>query len=334
MPHSNDLARILDVLLDDNTGGDLLNETLDHYRDILLTASGIDLGGQDSLDCVHTGAGVAIGTTWAALCIDDLLRTKRFVSGLYAAVKTVADRRPGPVHLMYAGTGPWATLALPLTSRFTPDELRLTLIEINEGSFASVQRTVEQLGLSDYVEEFIKTDAATHVIAGRLPVDVMLSETMQYCLIDEMQVPIVLNLMRQLPAEVIMVPERITIHLGVLNDDDRQLVNREIAPILTIDRDSLRAYEPSDGKTDFPTFRLPVPELGTDTYGLLALLTTIDVYGGYGLTHYESGLTYPQIIGDYPSADNPLTAIDFTYHLDPTPLLGMYFLVEGELVAW
>jgi hypothetical protein len=121
MLQSKDLAHILDVLLDNDTGGELLSETLDLYRDILLTASGIDLGGELEMGCIHTGAGVAIGTTWAALCIDDVLRTKRFVSGLYHAIKTVADRRAGPVHVLYAGTGPWATLVLPLTSRFSPE---------------------------------------------------------------------------------------------------------------------------------------------------------------------------------------------------------------------
>lgn len=328
MSQSKHLAHIADVLLDDNTGGDLLSETLDHYRDILLTASGIDLGGDDEMDCIHTGAGVAIGTTWAALCIDDLLRTKRFTSGLFQAISTVAARRPGPVHVLYAGTGPWATLAVPLTTRFTPEQLRLTCIEINDGSFAAIQRTLSALGLEDYVEEYIQTDAATHVIAGKLPVDVMLSETMQYCLIDEMQVPIVLNLMAQLPAEAIMVPERITLQLGVLEDENNNSVDRNLGTIFTLDRETLMAYAPANGSLDFPTLRQAVPVSVAEYDGPLAILTTIGVFGNQELTHYESGLTNPQIIGDYPTANNPLTAIDFTYELEPTPLLAMDFLVD------
>lgn len=328
MPQHKELAHITDVLLDDNTGATLLEETLELYRDILLTASGIDLGGEVEMDCLHTGAGVAIGTTWAALCIDDLLRTKRFVSGLFQAVSTVAARRPGPVHVLYAGTGPWATLIMPLTTRFTPEQLRITCIEINDGSFASVKRTFASLGLGAYVEEFIQTDAATHVIAGKLPVDVMLSETMQFCLIDEMQVPIVLNLMRQLPDEAIMIPERITLHLGVLEDENNKRVDRDLGTIFTLDRACLQAYAPVRGSLDFPTLRQLVPASVADYEGPLAILTTIGVFGNQELTHYESGLTWPQIIGDYPTEDNPLLAIDFTYHLEPSPLLGMAFLVD------
>lgn len=328
MPQNEKLAHIADVLLDDNTGAALLEDTLDLYRDLLLTASGIDLGGYDEMGCIHTGAGVAIGTTWAALCIDDQLRTKRFVSGLFQAVSAVAARRPGPVHVLYAGTGPWATLILPLTARFSPEQLRVTCIEINDGSFDLLKRTIGSLGLGDYVEEFIQTDAATHVIAGNVPVDVMLSETMQYCLIDEMQVPIVLNLMAQLPVEAIMVPERITLHLGVLRDDTNHHVERTLGTIFTLDRASLLAYAPVNGSLDFPTLRQAVPVSLVEKDGPLAILTTIDVFGTQGLTHYESGLTRPQVIGDYPTVQNPLTAIDFTYHLEPTPLLGMAFLVD------
>ncbi|MFT5999517.1 MAG: hypothetical protein ACI81P_001975 [Neolewinella sp.] len=326
MPHHQSLADITDVLLDDQTRGELLSEALDLYRDILLRASGIDLGGHDEMDCIHTGAGVAIGTTWAALCIDDLLRTKRFASGLYNAVNAVMDRRPGPVHILYAGTGPWATLFLPLTTRFTPEQLQVTCIEINDGSFASVQRTIEYFGLSNYVEDFIQTDAATHIIAGKTPVDIMLTETMQYCLMDEMQVPIALNLMRQLADDVIMVPERIIVSLGVLEDDTNNVVKRDLGPVFTLDKSTLSAYLPVTGNLDFPTLRLPVPVPGESPDGPLALLTTIEVFGGQNLTHYESGLTNPQIIGQYPTADNPLFAIDFTYQLEPTPLLELAFI--------
>jgi predicted RNA methylase len=269
---------------------------------------------------------VAIGSTWAALCIDDQLRTKRFVSGLFQAVSAVAARRAGPVHVLYAGTGPWATLILPLTTRFSPEQLRFTCIEINDGSFALLQRTITALGLGAYVEEFIQTDAATHVIAGKLPVDVMLSETMQYCLIDEMQVPIVINLMRQLADDAIMVPERITLSLGVLTGETNHFVDREIGKVFTLDKSTLKAYAPLSGNLDFPTFRLSVPLPGKTPDGPLAILTTIEVFGGQNLTHYESGLTNPQRIGEYPTVNNPLTAIDFTYHLEPEPLLGLSFI--------
>ena len=327
------LASVTDVLLDDATGSELLTETIDLYRDFLLTASGIDLGDESCIDHYDTGTGVAIGATWAALCVDDMVRTKRFVSGLHRAVADVAARRPGPVHVLYAGTGPFATLALPLMTRFTPAELQFTCLEITDASYQAVQRVFHTLDLEAYVRDVVQTDASTYVIDAELPVDIMLSETMQYCLIDEMQVPIALNLMAQLPPEVIMLPECITLMLGVLEDTRDQAVAVELGTIFTVNRASLAAYRPTVGNTDFPTVRLQVPAANGVAYGQLAIRTAVDVYGGYGLTDYESGLTVPRIIGDYPTADDPLEAIDFTYQIDPSPLLWMDFVLPGVALA-
>lgn len=327
------LASITDVLLDDATGADLLRDTIDIYRDLLLTASGIDLGGEESIDHFDTGTGVAIGATWAALCVDDLVRTKRFVSGLHRAVQDVAARRPGPVHVFYAGTGPFATLALPLMTRFTPEQLQFTCLEITDASFQAVRRLFAELQLEDYIIDVIQTDASTFRINGKLPVDIMLSETMQYCLIDEMQVPIALNLMGQLPPEVIMIPERITLKLGVLENTYDQAVAEDLGTIFTVDRASLAAYRPGRDNSDFPTVRLTVPPSHGVAYGQLAIRTAVEVYGGYGLTDYESGLTVPRIIGDYPDAEHPLEAIDFTYQIDPSPLLWMDFVLPQVPVA-
>ena len=323
------LAAITDILLDDTTGAELLTTTLEDYRELLLTASGLELGGDGSMDGIDTGAGVAIGTTWAALCLDDAWRTKRFVSGLHQAVGDQLKRQTGPVHVFYAGTGPWATLFLPLTTRFSPDQLRLTALEINPISVRSVRQTLSQLGLDAYLEEVIEADAARHRILPARPVDILLSETMQHTLISEMQVPIVINLLTQLPPTTVLVPASIRVHLGIMDDYRRQNIRKDLGVVFDFDAALVRSLAPAPTPPLFPTLRLAVPPPPPDDtdVGPLALLTTIRVYGEHELTHYESVLTYPQIIADYPSANNPLAAIDFTYQLEPEPELGMDFIV-------
>lgn len=321
------LASITDVLLDRSTSNALLAETIDTYRDLLLTVSGVDLGNEQSVDHYDTGKGVAIGATWAALCVDDTIRTKRFVGGLFQAVTDLLAQRPGPVHVFYAGTGPFATLALPLMTRFTPEQLQFSCLEITDASYVAVRKTFANLGLEDFVREVIQTDAATYRLERHLPVDVMLSETMQYCLIDEMQVPIVLNLMGQLPAETIMIPECITLSLVVVDTGKTQAVVSDLGDIFTVNRASLSAYRPLVGTSDFPRLRLGIPARESIAQGPLAIRTAIRIYGEHRLDDYESGLTIPSIIGEYPDADNPLSAIDFTYQVDPSPLLWMDFIL-------
>ena len=215
------LASVTDILLDDNTGPELLSDTLFTYRDLLLNASGLDLGNDESLHPEDTGHGVAIGATWAALCIDDQLRTRLFIAGLHAAVLEVQARKPGPVHVLYAGTGPFATLALPLMTRFSPAELQFTFLEINAVSLAAVKTLLKDMGLEDFVREVVQTDASTYQIADT-DIDILISETMQYSLVDEMQVPITLNLLNQLPLSTILIPERIVLRLGRLAETAEQ----------------------------------------------------------------------------------------------------------------
>ncbi|WP_420459355.1 hypothetical protein [Neolewinella sp.] len=337
MTHKETLADIANVLLDPATSPALLRDTIETYRDLLLTASGIDLGEAGGVDHLDTGRGVAIGVTWAALCVDDLIRTQRFVAGLYQAVTEVAARRAGPVHVLYAGTGPFATLALPLMTRFTPAQLQFSCIEINARSKQAAERVVKSLDFDAFVADFIKADAATYAIDTARPVDIVLSETMQYCLIDEMQVPITLNLMGQLPPQTILIPEQIRLSLVVLDADSDRIV-RDLGAILSVDKHSLLAHRGVATDADFPTVRLSVPVhvpllSPTPVSGPLAIRTGVTVYGEHVLNDYDSGLTIPRIIGDYPDSSDPLEAIDFTYKLLPAPLLWMEFILPEPVAS-
>ncbi|PHK99193.1 hypothetical protein CGL56_06970 [Neolewinella marina] len=315
------LASLADILLDDATGPDLLHDTLDRYRDLLLSASGLDLGDEDSLHPYDTGHGMAIGATWAALCIDDELRTQRFVAGLHLAVSERLAQHPGPVHVLYAGTGPFATLALPLMTRFTPEQLQFTFLEINTVSYRAVRQLLRELDLEAYVQRVVQTDASTYAVEPTPAIDILLTETMQYSLIDEMQVSIALNLLAQLPPTALMVPERIELRLGLLEETPRQSLLEDLGELLVIDRASLKAYVRQADSTDFPTVRLSIPAEG----GLLAIRTGITTYGPYNLADYESGLTNPDIIGRFPDEEGTPEYLDFTYQLDPTPFLRMRY---------
>ena len=59
---------------------------------------------------IHLANGKALGTSWAARCVDDIIRTKKFVAGVYQAVQKLLNEYPEKtVHILYAGTGPFAT---------------------------------------------------------------------------------------------------------------------------------------------------------------------------------------------------------------------------------
>ena len=47
------------------------------------------------------------------MCVDDIMRTRRFVRGVYHAMADMLNAREGKINLLYAGTGPFAMLVLP-----------------------------------------------------------------------------------------------------------------------------------------------------------------------------------------------------------------------------
>ena len=162
--------------------------------------------------------GYAIGLTWAAMCIKDIMRTKKIVDGLYQAVCDVHKTNGGkPVHILYAGTGPFATLVLPLTARFTSRELQFTLLEVNEDSYNCVIKLFNTLNLDDYIQHSEQVDATKWILPIDLEVDIFLSETMQKALKCEQQVAICMNIIPQLSREALMIPENIVLKAALIH---------------------------------------------------------------------------------------------------------------------
>jgi hypothetical protein len=222
-------------------------------------------------------------------------------------------------------------------TRFTAERLQFTCLEINPVSFHAVQETFGHFGFGEFVREIIQTDAAAYRVDRHLPIDIMLSETMQYCLLEEMQVPIALNLMGQLPASTLMIPERITLSLCEVGNTADQPVTADLGVIFRVDKKSLSEYGAHGMGIDFPTTRLEIwPGFTTAVQPLsklLAIRTHIQIYGDYRLTDYESGLTIPSIIGKFPEeGENEwVEAIDFTYQLAPSPLLNIEYVVPAAV---
>ncbi|MCX2429343.1 hypothetical protein [Pedobacter sp. GR22-10] len=161
---------------------------------------------------IQSKFGRAIGTFWAANCVKEVLRTQRFVRGLYLAIKDKLLQGDGPIHVLYAGTGPFATLALPVMVQFSPAEVQFTLLEINENSYNKLVDVITAFDLNSYVKAIEIADATNYVLQD-IDVDIVISETLNRALITEPQVFIMLNLASQLGRDVVYLPEEITVNL-------------------------------------------------------------------------------------------------------------------------
>lgn len=326
--------RLLDAA--PNNYAELLQATKDLYE-LLVNVSALDTEATAHRVNNHLQTGKAIGTTWAAMCIQDLLRTKKFMDGVYHAVQRLYQQQPGrTIHILYAGTGPFATLLLPLTARFASDALQFTLLEVNATSYDCLRRTMTAFQLQGYVREMHCTDATTFRMQDDMPVDILLSETMQHALIKEPQVAIVMNLLPQMREECLLIPEKITLHAELVNES--KVTRQKLGESLSVDEVRYKlgnVFELSrqtimslPAHHDIPGYRFPlttiyIPSAAINNFPKLVVQTTIQVFDNDVLLPDQCALTLPLPLANL-SGDPQTDHVQFTYVTGINPGLQVF----------
>ncbi|WP_273447868.1 hypothetical protein [Neolewinella agarilytica] len=324
----NNLRDIATVFLADEVDFAELYQAIDDFRVCLLDLTQLGLDDDSLRNDVHLSEGLAIGTEWAVRCVDDILRTKRFVKGLAEAIDYQLYQGLKPIELLYAGSGPFATLVLPLLSRYSPEELQLTLVEINEVSFKTVRRVFEGDDFRPYLRALYQADATTLQLNDPERYDILLSETMQYALQKEPQVAITLNLLPQLREDALLIPAEISLHLAAIEYGSTGTVkSRALAELLVISRKALSGHPPllQDGATQFPMIEHQLVDEDIANAHKLGISTTIKIFGTQSLGLNESGLTIPKAVFNTDSLPVGRKMISAQYHLGAVP--GMILTV-------
>lgn len=108
--------------------------------------TGFEFDSKENQEHICTHAGLAVSPYAAAFCITDMMRTRGFLLGIKEAIeKKLKENNGKPVIVLYAGTGPFASLLTPLTTVFSPSQLQLVLIDINTISINFLQKLIHQL---------------------------------------------------------------------------------------------------------------------------------------------------------------------------------------------
>ncbi|MEK7545320.1 MAG: hypothetical protein AAB551_04290 [Patescibacteria group bacterium] len=154
------------------------------------------------------GGGSAISPMQAAECLLDHARTKTFLRGIYRALHELQRRFPGErISVVYAGSGPFASLAIPLATQFRPDEIAFHVLDIHPFSLKNVRSLVEIFGLEEYFVDFINADATTWKPSFRP--HLIFTETMDKGLCYEPQAHITANLGGEIRQNGLFLPESI-----------------------------------------------------------------------------------------------------------------------------
>ncbi|MFC4632618.1 hypothetical protein ACFO3O_01790 [Dokdonia ponticola] len=316
-----------------------LLEASKKYKAILHKISSQKIDTEEGRIDIENKNGKSLGTFWAGLCLDDILRTRQFIKGIDNAIKDLKKRNT--IHVLYAGTGPFATLILPIMLRYSNKNISYTLLEINPFTFNILENVITALELEDYDITLVKDDATRYVIDPKNKPDIIISETMQSALAKEQQVPIFLNLMRQVSQDTVFIPEKIALHLALKKagtPDGRFLKQdyTDIEKIFEVSKasmfDSYLSEKQGDEIEVFSKKKTIIKEMDSKTASYLLLNTYIQVYDDVKIDVNESGLTTPLILRQIPNDIKSTITIDTQYVISSEPRLAYQIILNATEV--
>ncbi len=304
------LRQITAQLLDPKDNYGELFQAVNNMYEMFIKASGMeaDSSSGNSSD-IYLQNGKAIGTAWAALCVKEIMRTKRFVQGMYEGIKAAKEKFKGtPIHIVYAGTGPFATLAVPMTTLFTSKEINFTFLEINKESIRLLENVIKAFQIDDYVNEIVQCDATAYKYDKDKPIHMVVSETMQNALQKEPQVAITMNLAKQMDRDGIFIPQNIAVEAVLLHpgrsmermmsqDVYKEKYYHSLSTVFEVNKDIINTYDIPDmpcEKFIFPEKVVDIPQDIEAGFDDLCLFTRIYVFGDIYLDYWSCSLTMPK----------------------------------------
>ncbi|MBK8410367.1 MAG: class I SAM-dependent methyltransferase [Sandaracinaceae bacterium] len=269
-----------------------------------------------------TARGKAVSLTTAAQCGEDVERTRVFLQGVHAGLVHALARVPehAPVHVLYAGTGPFGLLLVPLLPLLPPAHLarlRVTLLDIHAESLATLKVVVDHLGVQESIEAFVQADACEWQPPQRF--DVILSETMHAGLEREPQVSVFAHLSGFLAEDGVLIPEAVVVNLWLSRGRGAPHApgegsRKHLGQLFRLDRQT--AEQLGTGDHSALQGHLPVPAHPAQLEHL-EVSTVVQVFGGHGLSEGQSILTLP--VYTKHARVQPETVLRFRYVLDARP---------------
>jgi hypothetical protein len=332
------LKQLLDPLLAADATHLQMLQTADACYHFLLDLSGIDTNTSTFREHIHTDQGRSVSTFAAAMCLKDYFRSRAFMLGLIESVHHQRVHHKGqPVRVLYAGTGPFATLVLPLCYLFRPEEVQITGVEINKESLDALQKLIHLFQIEPWFESLIHADLLEFQ-APPSSFDIILTETMREALRAESQVAITYHLFPLLKPLGQLLPEEITVDAVVFSHrkeaemqklDPKQsnlhLLQIRLDCIFRISRQNCFPLPiPQTDPLEFPPVPVQIPEAIPEHFNSLQLHTNVRVNKNHVLGYRMSGISMPVIVSHL--SQHPARSFTFQYKSGKNPGFEMQII--------
>jgi len=267
--------------------------TVDQLVEQLCSITGICLHPNLFLDehATLTTQGKAVSMTTAAQCAEEYMRTQVFLRGVYQAIQAqlvVHDE----IEILYAGTGPFGLLLVPLLPLFSPTQVKVTLLDIHSESLTALNRVIQAFGVQERITRIECVDILQWRPEAEQRYQLIISETMKAMLRQEPQISIFSHLSPWLARDGQLIPQQIQIDawLEIANTEPRKVGN-----IFTLNKQTsliLNQQTPADINAS-----LKIPAWQAERANL-KFTTTIQVYADHWLHEKQCSLNLPEYIRD------------------------------------
>jgi hypothetical protein len=289
--------------------------------------------------------GLALSPKGAAFCLLEYIRTAKFLRGLRAAIIEARRRFPpkSPVHVLYAGCGPFAPLAIPLATQFSVNDVQFTLLDIHQRSLDAARQIVETFGLANFIKDYVQADATSYRHDGATPIHLVVTETMQRALSGEPHLAVTANLAPQLCEGGLLIPEEVCVEACLAQAEKfyeeippwEEIANMVwgapeshkdrigLGQLISLTAQNADAwqrnnfYPDNENELCKPLACLSLP-LVSDERLTLMLQTSVTIWRDIRLEPYQSTITYPVMLDDMKPFDHE-ARVEFRYCLSANP---------------
>ncbi|TQF67939.1 class I SAM-dependent methyltransferase [Pseudoalteromonas luteoviolacea] len=274
-------------------------------------------------DKAQTACGVAISPVQAAKCFEETLRTQIFVQGVAMAIEDCLKTNEVPVRILYAGTGPYATLLLPFLASREKLPLEITLLDIHEENINAVKSLIKHFDLERYQIKLVLGDATHwHPDGDDTGFDIIISETMTALLKREPQVFIFKHLVQYLTPGGVLIPEEVSLKTWLTKRDEKAQDDVLIGEFFCLDQARSRALNKGDDSCF--SSELIIPD-GDWADHVVKLTTDIRVYRHLCLHEGDCSLNIAFAFSPYDAVLTPNKPITFKYVQPQSPDFEVVF---------